>query len=263
MKRLPRGVYAVTDRYGAFISLTLVLLFWEAGVALFNIPTFVLPPPSHVFVAAGENSLWSWATHSFATLKVVLMGFLAATMVSIPLAVAISSSRITSSLVMPVLVAIKATPVVAIAPIIIVVLGTGDVPRVLITFLIAFFPIVVSATTGLALAPTELLGLSRSLRASRWRELWDIRMPYAVPHIFSGLKVASTLVVTGAVVGEFVAAERGLGYLVLFSTSNFEVASAFVCLVLLVIFSLTLFTLVGVVQARLFPWSLPKETQTT
>ena len=136
-------------------------------------------------------------------------------------------------------------------------------PRVLITFLIAFFPIVVSATTGLALAPNELIGLSRSLRASSWRELWDIRLPYAVPHIFSGLKVASTLVVTGAVVGEFVASERGLGYLVLFSTSNFEVAAAFVCLGLLVIFSLGLFSAFGAVQARLFPWSLPKGADDT
>lgn len=256
---LTKRLHAITDRFGALISLAMVLLVWEASVVLFNIPTFVLPPPTHVFAAIAELSIAQWASHSIATLKVVLAGFVAATCVSIPLAVAISSSRMASSLIMPVLIAIKATPVVAIAPIIIVVLGTGDLPRVLITFLIAFFPIVVSATTGLALAPPELIGLSRSLRASSWRELWDIRLPFAVPHIFSGLKVASTLVVTGAVVGEFVAAERGLGYLVLFSTSNFDVAVAFVCLVLLVAFSLALFTLVGAVQGRLFPWSLPRE----
>ena len=257
--KLSKQLFALTERFGALISLSLVLLLWEVGVSLFNIPTYVLPPPSDVFAAATGIAFGQWFSHSAATLKVVLAGFFAATCVSIPLAVAISSSRMASSLIMPVLIAIKATPVVAVAPIIIVVLGTGDMPRVLITFLIAFFPIVVSATTGLALAPPELISLSKSLKASGWRELWDIRLPYAVPHIFSGLKVASTLVVTGAVVGEFVAAERGLGYLVLFSTSNFDVATAFVCLGLLVGFSLLLFSCVGTVQARLFPWSLPKD----
>lgn len=256
---LSKKLFALTERFGALISLSLVLLLWEVGVSVFNIPTYVLPPPSDVFAAAVDIAFGQWFSHSAATLKVVLAGFVAATCVSIPLAVAISSSRMASSLIMPVLIAIKATPVVAVAPIIIVVLGTGDMPRVLITFLIAFFPIVVSATTGLALAPPELISLSKSLKASGWRELWDIRLPYAVPHIFSGLKVASTLVVTGAVVGEFVAAERGLGYLVLFSTSNFDVATAFVCLGLLVGFSLLLFSCVGTVQARLFPWSLPKD----
>ena len=91
--------------------------------------------------------------------------------------------------------------------------------------------------------------------------MWDIRLPFAVPHIFAGLKVSSTLVVTGAVVGEFVAAERGLGYMVLYATSNFEVATAFVCLALLVAFSLALFTSVGALQARLFPWSLPRDAR--
>jgi NitT/TauT family transport system permease protein len=252
-------LYSFLDRFGAVVSLLLVLVLWESSVAVFDIPAFVLPPPSQIVEAAGTISTLQWVSHSVATLKVVLIGFVAATMVSIPLAVAISSSRVASSLIMPVLIAIKATPVVAIAPIIIVVLGTGDVPRVLITFLIAFFPIVVSATTGLALAPPELIGLSRSLRATGWRELWDIRLPFAVPHIFAGLKVSSTLVVTGAVVGEFVAAEKGLGYMVLYATSNFEVATAFVCLGLLVSFSLALFTCVGSVQGRLFPWSMPKD----
>ncbi|MFK7862420.1 MAG: ABC transporter permease [Granulosicoccus sp.] len=258
-----RRLHAITDRFGALLSLSLVLLVWEASVVLFNIPTFVLPPPTHVVAAISALSPGQWLSHSYATLKVVLAGFVAATCVSIPLAVAISGSRVASSLIMPVLIAIKATPVVAVAPIIIIVLGTGDMPRVLITFLIAFFPIVVSTTTGLAHTPPELIGLSRSLRATGWRELWDIRLPYAVPHVFSGLKVASTLVVTGAVVGEFVAAERGLGYLVLFSTSNFDVAIAFVCLVLLVAFSLALFSTVSALQGFLFQWSVPKDANGT
>ncbi|WP_240687410.1 ABC transporter permease [Alcanivorax sp. 24] len=108
-----------------------------------------------------------------------------------------------------------------------VVLGAGDAPRIVITFLITFFPIVVSTVTGLMSAPPELIELSRSLGASRWREIRNIRLPFAVPHIFSALRISITLAIIGAVVAEFVAAENGLGFFIAFSTSFFNVSQAF------------------------------------
>lgn len=139
-----------------------------------------------------------------------------------------------------------------------VVLGAGDAPRVVITFLIAFFPIVVSTTTGLMSTPEELLELSRSLGAGRGREIRNIQLPYAVPYIFSALRISVTLAVIGAVVAEFVAAESGLGFFIAFSTSFFKVPQAFAALALLVTLSLVLFRLVALLQRWLFPWSLPK-----
>ena len=114
----------------------------------------------------------------------------------------------------------------------------------------------ISTATGLASVPPELLELSRSLRATRTREYWQIRLPYAVPYIFSALKVAITLSVIGAVVAEFVAAERGLGYLILFTTSTFKIPMAFAALTLLVASSLLLYGLIVWLHRRCFPWSL-------
>ena len=155
------------------------------------------------------------------------MGYFVAIAVSVPLAVALVNSRFLSRTLYPILVIVQSTPVVAIAPIIVVTLGASDLPRVVITFLIAFFPIVVSTVTGLLATPEELIELSRSLRAGRTREMLHIRLPFAVPYIFSALKISITLAIIGAVVAEFVAAERGLGFFIMFSTSFFKIPQAF------------------------------------
>jgi NitT/TauT family transport system permease protein len=196
--------------------------------------------------------------HIWATLRVALMGYLLAIAISVPLAVALASSRLLSRTLYPILIVVQSTPIVAIAPIIIVTLGASDLPRVVITFLIAFFPIVVSTVTGLLSTPDELVELSRSLRAGRAREILHVRLPFALPHLFSALKISSTLAVIGAVVAEFVAAERGLGFFIAFSTSFFKIPNAFAGLVVLVAISLVLFRLVGLAQSFLAPWSLPK-----
>ena len=127
-----------------------------------------------------------------------------------------------------------------------------------ITFLITFFPIVVTTTVGLLATPEELVELSRSLRAGKAREMLHIRLPYAVPYIFSALKIATTLSVIGAVVAEFVAAERGLGFFIQFSTSFFKIHQGYAALVVFVIISLAFFQLIGVVQRVFAPWSLPR-----
>jgi NitT/TauT family transport system permease protein len=202
-----------------------------------------------------------WLGHIGATVRVALMGYLAAIVISIPLAVALVSSRFLSRTLYPILVIVQSTPIVAVAPIIVVTLGASDLPRVVITFLITFFPIIVSTVTGLMATPEELIELSRSLRAGRAREMLHIRLPYAVPYIFSALKISTTLAVIGAVVAEFVAAERGLGFFIAFSTSFFKIPQAFAGLVVLVALSLILFRLCGVLQRWMVPWSLPKTEQ--
>jgi NitT/TauT family transport system permease protein len=148
--------------------------------------------------------------------------------------------------------------VVAVAPIMIVVLGAGDAPRVVITFLITFFPLVVSTATGMLATPRELIELSQSLRAPAWREITQIRLPFAIPYIFAALKISITLAVIGAVVAEFVAADKGLGFFIQFSTSMFRLPEAWAGLIILVALSLILFKAVSVAQRLWFPWSLPK-----
>ena len=249
---------ALLDRIAPAAAFVALVLLWEAVVRLLAIPSFLLPAPSVVMQAMLATPLPVWLGHIWATLRVALMGYALAILVSVPLAVALASSRLLSRTLYPILVVVQSTPIVAVAPIIIVTLGASDPPRVVITFLIAFFPIVVSTVTGLLATPDELVELSRSLRAGRAREILHVRLPFALPHLFSALKISSTLAVIGAVVAEFVAAERGLGFFIAFSTSFFKIPSAFAGLVILVAISLVLFRMVGLAQKLLAPWSLPK-----
>lgn len=236
----------------------LILLVWEFGTRLFQVPTYVLPPPSRIMGGYQSIDFARWMAHLWATFRVALMGFLVSIAISLPIAMILSKSKILSKTIYPLLVVIQSIPIVAVAPIIIVVLGTNDAPRVVITFMISFFPLVVSMTTGLSATPPELIELSRSLRASAYREMTQIRLPYATPYIFSGLKISITLAVIGAVVAEFVAAELGIGYFIQFSTSMFKLPQAWAGLIVLVTMSLLLFNIITLIQKLFFPWSLPK-----
>ncbi len=191
--------------------------------------------------------------HVWATLRVALMGFGLSILIAIPLAIVLVRSPFLSKTLYPLLVVVQSTPVVAIAPIIIVVLGAGDAPRVVITCLITFFPLVVSTATGLAATPPELIELSRSLRAPAFREITQIRLPFAVPYIFSALKISVTLSVIGAVVAEFCASEAGIGYFIQFSTSMFKLPQAWAGLFVLAAMSLILFQLVVILRKCCFP----------
>ncbi|WP_432697057.1 ABC transporter permease [Marinobacterium sp. YM272] len=239
-----------------FISL---VLLWELICRVGQVPTFILPSPSAIFASFFDVDISRWLGHLWATLRVALMGYLLSIFIAIPLAIAMMRSELLSRTLYPALVVVQSTPVVAVAPLIIVLMGTDDPSRVLITCLITFFPLVVSTATGMQETPDELVELSKSLGAPRYRETWQIRIPYAIPHIFSGLKVSITLAIIGAVVAEFVAAEEGLGYFIQFSTSFFKIPQAFAGLIFLAIISLLLFKSVQWAQQWLFPWSLPKK----
>lgn len=261
----PAPARSLTDRLTAMpaalplLTFAALLILWEASARVFAIPTYILPAPTRILEGFGAVEAGRWVEHVWATLRVALIGYAVAIAVSLPIAVGLAKSRLLSRALYPILVVIQSVPVVAVAPIIIVVLGTDDAPRVVITFMIAFFPLVVSMTTGLMATPPELIELSRSLRAPQHREITQIRLPYAVPYIFSGLKISITLAVIGAVVAEFVAAEVGIGYFIQFSTSMFKLPQAWAGLLVLVTMSLTLFQAVSIAQRLFFPWSLPKE----
>lgn len=236
-----------------------LILLWELVCRVFSLPAYVLPAPGAIVEAFFKVEFSRWMTHLWATLRVALLGFLISIVVSIPVAIAMMRSELLSRTLYPLLVVIQSTPVVAVAPLIIVLMGSDDPSRVLITCLLTFFPLVVSTATGINETPPELIELSRSLDAPTRRETWQIRIPYAIPHIFSGLRIAITLAIIGAVVAEFVAAEEGLGYFIQFSTSFFRIPQAFAGLFFLAVVSLLLFKSVQWTQQWFFPWSLPKK----
>ncbi|MDJ1006323.1 MAG: ABC transporter permease [Paracoccaceae bacterium] len=241
------------------LTFATILVVWEFATWVFSIPSYVLPAPSRIATGFDAVSAERWFQHIWSTLRVALLGYGISILVAIPLAVALTRSEFVNRALYPILVVIQSTPIVAVAPIIIVVLGAGDAPRIVITFLIAFFPLVVSTATGMMATPRELIELSASLRAPAYREITQIRLPFAIPYIFAALKISITLAVIGAVVAEFVAADKGLGYFIQFSTSMFRLPEAWAGLSVLVLMSLTLFQSVTLAQRLLFPWSLPKK----
>lgn len=253
-----RGIVLGLAPWLFFVAL---ITLWEAVCRIFSLPAYVLPAPSAITEAFFNVEMSRWFTHLWATLRVALMGFVVSVLVAIPIAIAMMRSELLSRTLYPLLVVIQSTPVVAVAPLIIVLMGSDDPSRVLITALLTFFPLVVSTATGINETPPELIELSRSLDAPTRRETWQIRIPYAIPHIFSGMRVAITLAIIGAVVAEFVAAEEGLGYFIQFSTSFFRIPQAFAGLFFLAVVSLLLFKSVQWTQQFFFPWSLPKKAR--
>lgn len=240
----------------------LLVILWEAAVRGFGIPVYLLPAPSVIWqdTTAIAGAVTS---HTLATLHTVMVGFALSIAVSLPLAVLITSSPLASNAIYPLIVLTQSIPKVALAPILVVALGANEIPRVIVTFLVAFFPLVVSIASGLLAVPQDLIELGRSYRASKLQQLYRIRLPYAVPFVFAGLKVAITLSVVGAVVGEFVAADQGLGYLITSSTAFFKTPVAFGAMILLSIMGIVLFQLVVIIERIFFPWSTSDQTVIT
>ena len=223
-------------------------------VRTFRIPEYLLPAPSAI-AAASWQVAGNLGMHSLATLKTVLLGFAASVLISFPMAMAITSSPAVGNAIYPLLVLTQSIPKVALAPLLVVILGANEVPRVVVTFLVAFFPLVISISTGLLAVPPELLELGRACKANWRQELLRIRLPYAVPFIFSGFKVSITLCVVGAVVAGFVNADQGLGYLIVTSTAFFKVPLAFGAVIVLSLMGIVLFQGVVMLERWLFPWS--------
>lgn len=251
----PPPVSALRREVGIpLLAILVFVLLWELLVHTFKIPEYLLPAPSSI-AAASWQVAGNLGMHSLATLKTVLLGFAASVLISFPMAMAITSSPAVGNAIYPLLVLTQSIPKVALAPLLVVILGANEVPRVVVTFLVAFFPLVISISTGLLAVPPELLELGRACKANWRQELLRIRLPYAVPFIFSGFKVSITLCVVGAVVAEFVNADQGLGYLIVTSTAFFKVPLAFGAVIVLSMMGIVLFQAVVMLERWLFPWS--------
>jgi NitT/TauT family transport system permease protein len=235
------------------LGLALLILAWHAYVVAFDVPVAVLPQPALVLDSTVKN--WQLiVSEGWVTLLESLYGFLLAFVLGVPLAVAISSSRTLNLMFYPLLIATQSLPKVALAPLILVWLGMGMSSKLAIAWLVAFFPIVVDTATGLRNTPAEYLDLATSVRANGWQTFWKIRFPAALPFVISGSKVAITLAVIGAVIGEFIGSNEGLGNLLLVANSQVNVPLAFACLIGLAVIGIGLYAAVAAVELALKPW---------
>jgi NitT/TauT family transport system permease protein len=239
----------------ALLSLVAGLLAWELVSRLAGLPAFILPAPARV-----AQRFWSALTdgsllvHTAVTLGEVLSGLLAGTAAALVLGYAVAKSRLFERLVAPYLVATQAIPIVAIAPLLVIWFGPGMFSKVLICSLIVFFPVLVNTIVGVRAVPRALHDLMHSLRATRGQILTRLELPAALPILLGGLRIGATLSVIGAVVGELVGADRGLGFLVNAARGRYDTALVFVAVFTLIFLALGLYGLVALLERKLLTW---------
>jgi NitT/TauT family transport system permease protein len=237
----------------------LVLGCWKLATVVFAIQPFVLPPPEAVFRAGVQNA-GTLRGHLFVTLGEILLGFAIAAVLGLSIAVAMVTSRTLERLLYPMLVTSQAIPKIAMAPLLVIWLGFGMTPIITIIVIISFFPIAIASAAGMREVPPDLIMLGRSMGLRGPRLFGKIVFPFALGAIFAGLKMGMTLAVIGAIVGEFVAAQAGLGYFIIITTSAFNVAMTFAGVLTIVALGLTLFKMVEIAQRLAMPWRTQHET---
>jgi NitT/TauT family transport system permease protein len=247
----------IATQVGYPLAGTLLLIaLWTFLCVYGNVPTVVLPTPDkvlHAFIARFDLIV----SEGWITLKETMYGFILALVIGIPMAVAVANSRAMNLMFYPLLIGLQSVPKVALAPIVLVWLGTGIESKLAIVWLVAFFPIIVDTVAGLRSTPRELLELARSLRASPMQVFLKVQLPAALPFIFTGAKVAITLAVIGAVIGEFIGSSEGLGFLLLSATSQLDSPLAFAALFALSFLGMFVYLLVELAERLAAPWLPP------
>jgi NitT/TauT family transport system permease protein len=235
------------------VAIVAAIALWAALVSVFAIPDYLLPAPQVVAARMVKEAPALWK-HGLYTLFSVLTGFASAVAIGVPIAFAIVLSRGMERITMPFLVMSQTIPKVAIAPILVVWLGFGILPKIAVVFLISFFPIVVSTVVGLKSVETDMIDLVRSMGGGTAKIMLRVRAPSALPQMFAGFKIAVCLAVVGAIVGEFVGSDRGLGYLLLTSTGTLDGPLIWAALIVLIAMGMTLFAIVSFIERLAIPW---------
>ena len=243
------------------LLLVVVVLAWEYGVLWLDVPTYILPPPSRIAFAmwqgldAGIFDRGGYWLHAGVTVAEVLLGFFIGSGVGLILGTVISQFRILEATLRVYLVAIQSLPKVALAPIIVMWFGFGLTSKVVIICLLTFFPLLITSMAGFKAVDAERLELMRALGARPWQIFWKVRFPSALPYIFAGLDMAAVLAVVGAVVGEFVGAQRGLGTLILSMNAQMDTAGTFSVFIILAIVGVVMYQAMRIIERRFLFWS--------
>ncbi|MBI4233116.1 MAG: ABC transporter permease [Chloroflexi bacterium] len=226
---------------------------WELLVRLLHVPRWLLPTPSAI---GGElaSSYPLLLRHTLVTLEEVLAGFAVALLAGIALAVGIAYARLLERTVYPFVIASQTIPVIAIAPLLLVWVGYDIRPKVIVVALISFFPIVVNMVDGLKSVDPDTINMLRTLGARRWQVFQKLQIPTSLPFLFSGTKIAIAVSVIGAVIGEWVGASAGLGYLMVQAAPRFQTPLVFAAIFILSAMGVGLFAVVALLERLLLPW---------
>jgi len=248
-KKRRRWHHSFLEKLAAPATTVAILVFWQVAVPLSGLSEFVLPTPLSIGKRLVSDFPLLMANASYTAFEVVA-GFALAVGIGIPLALAVFYWRPFERAIFPMLVALQTIPKVALAPLLVVYLGYGWAPKISLSFLISFFPVVISTVVGLQSLDKGLVNLVRSMGANEWQTFIKVRLPAALPSVFGGFKVAISLAVIGAIIGEYVAAERGLGYLQLQANARFDTALNFATVVVISILGVLLYFIVAFLESK-------------
>lgn len=246
----------------AALTLLMTVVVWHLAVTLFEIPSYLIPSPVLVFEVMAENAGYL-ALHTWYTTLETLGGFALSVALGVPLAILLVWSTTLERAIMPLLVLSQTFPKVAIAPLLIIWFGFGVTTKVIVSFLVAFFPIVISGVVGMRAVENDLVDLVRSMKGTTLQIFWRVRLPYALPHLFGGFKVAMAFAIVGAVVGEWVGSDRGLGHVLLRTNANLETPLLFAVLVVLMFVGMLLYYAVALAEHVSIRWHASQRDSAT
>lgn len=253
VRRAPNTTLA--RRAAPWMAIVIVLVLWQIIFSLRLYPPFIIPSPLAVaerfYQVLLDGRLW---LHTSTTLSVVLLGLVVGAAAGLTLGYLIASNRLLDSMLSPLIVAMQSTPVVAYAPLLVIWFGSGPTSKVVTSALIVFFPTLLNTVVGIRSVPQSLRDLMRVQRASRWQTLIKLEIPAAMPVLLGGLKIGATLAVIGAVVGEFVSANAGLGFLVNIARSQYDTPLVLVAVITLAAIARGLYALVALLERYLLRW---------
>jgi putative hydroxymethylpyrimidine transport system permease protein len=241
--------------YGlAILFVLMILVIWELWIRIFDVPKYLLASPTGIVAAFQKDWSRYLLPNLWPSLTEVLIGFGISVVAGVGLAIVLHLFAPLRRAVYPILIGSQTIPIVVLAPVLVILLGYGLLPKVVIVALICFFPIVVNGLDGLRLVDDDFIRMMRTLDATRWAIFRKVEFPGALPSIFSGMRVAATFAAIGAVFGEWAGSSVGLGYLIQASTPNLQTARIFASIVLLTLIAMALFGLVSLLERVFCPW---------
>jgi NitT/TauT family transport system permease protein len=257
MDLIAKGWYSTPKWIRVTVIVLSSVVLWEAAVRILDIKPFLLPAPSRLVTVMIENAGYL-LQHTVYTLYETLLGFVIAVILGVLLAMAIVSSRFLEETVYVLLVTLNSIPKVAVAPLFVVWMGTGMPPKVAIAAMISVFVIVIDMVLGLKSIDPDMIDLAGSMKATKSQILLHFRFPTALPNLFAGMKVGITFALIGAIVGEFVASDRGLGYVIMVAQGQFDVPTMFAAVTILAVIGTLLFFVIDVLEHIALPWHVSR-----
>jgi len=258
MKNLPVfKMNSIWARLKTPAVILVMLVIWELCVRIFKVKEYILPSPivalEHLFLPQPDAN-YSWIVHIRITLKELVISFIVTSILGISIAIGLAWNATIKKIIMPAFVFLNSLPIVAIAPLLVLWFGYGLKTNILIAFLVSFFPVVINTTVGLFEIEDDLLDLVKYLNGTKLQIFLKLRLPNSLPYIFTGLKISSTMCVVGAIVGEFVASDKGLGYIIINSQYTMDSPPIFAGLMLVSLFGVALFGIVSGLERLCMPW---------